>query len=74
MADGRVEVDARLNSSHVRNDVEHMNRELGRIGNGMDRTARDMRNTMGREMQGMAGDSEYYARKYRRAYGNEIGG
>ncbi|HDX9631461.1 TPA: carbamoyl-phosphate synthase large subunit [Bacillus cereus] len=74
MADGRVEIDARINNNNVRRDVQNINRELNRIGGGMGRTARDMRNNMGREMQGMVGDSEYYARKYRRAYGNEIGG
>lgn len=74
MADGRVEIDARINNNNVRRDVQNINRELNRIGGGMNRTARDMRNTMGREMQGMVGDSEYYARQYRRAYGDEIGG
>ncbi|WP_270343817.1 carbamoyl-phosphate synthase large subunit [Bacillus mobilis] len=74
MADGRVEIDARINNNNVRRDVQNINRELNRIGGGMGRTARDMRNNMGREMQGMVGDSEYYARQYRRAYGNEIGG
>ncbi|HFR4182856.1 MULTISPECIES: carbamoyl-phosphate synthase large subunit [Bacillus] len=74
MADGRVEIDARINNNNVRRDVQNINRELNRIGAGMNRTARDMRNNMGREMQGMVGDSEYYARKYRRAYGDEIGG
>ncbi|MDX5824221.1 carbamoyl-phosphate synthase large subunit [Bacillus cereus group sp. BfR-BA-02490] len=74
MADGRVEIDARINNNNVRRDVQNINRELNRIGGGMNRTARDMRNTVGREMQGMVGDSEYYARQYRRAYGDEIGG
>ena len=74
MADGRVEIDARINNNNVRRDVQNINRELNRIGGGMNRTARDMRNTMGREMNGMVGDSEYYARQYRRAYGDEIGG
>ncbi|MGG1339661.1 carbamoyl-phosphate synthase large subunit [Bacillus toyonensis] len=74
MADGRVEIDARINDDNVRRDVQNINRELNRIGGGMNSTARDMRNTMGREMQGMVGDSEYYARRYRRAFGNEIGG
>ncbi|HDR7242607.1 TPA: carbamoyl-phosphate synthase large subunit [Bacillus mobilis] len=74
MADGRVNIDTRLDTSNVRRDVQRVNTELGRIGAGMGSTARDMRNNMGREMQGMVGDSEYYARQYRRAYGNEIGG
>ncbi len=74
MADGRVDIETRLESGNIRRDVQRVNNELGRIGSNMNRTARDMRNTMGREMNGMVGDSEYYARKYRRAYGDEIGG
>ncbi|QEL88485.1 phage tail protein [Bacillus mycoides] len=74
MADGRVNIDTRLETGNVRNDVQRVNTELGRIGNNMGRTAAGMRNEMGRGMQGMVGDSEYYARQYRRAYGNEIGG
>ncbi|PEQ84180.1 carbamoyl-phosphate synthase large subunit [Bacillus cereus] len=74
MADGRVDIETRLESGNIRRDVQRVNNELGRIGSNMNGTARDVRNTMGREMNGMVGDSEYYARKYRRAYGNEIGG
>ncbi|MBG0964162.1 carbamoyl-phosphate synthase large subunit [Bacillus sp. SRB1LM] len=74
MADGRVNIDTRLETGNIRRDVQRVNNELGRIGSNMNRTARDMRNTMGREMNGMVGDSEYYARQYRRAYGDEIGG
>ncbi|PFO79956.1 carbamoyl-phosphate synthase large subunit [Bacillus cereus] len=74
MADGRVDIETRLESGNIRRDVQRVNNELGRIGSNMNRTARDMRNTMGQGMNGMVGDSEYYARKYRRAYGNEIGG
>ncbi|TKI94001.1 carbamoyl-phosphate synthase large subunit, partial [Bacillus wiedmannii] len=74
MADGRVNIDTRLETGHIRNDVQRVNTELGHIGNNMGRTAQGMRNEMGRGMQGMVGDSEYYARQYRRAYGNEIGG
>ncbi|KAA6457012.1 phage tail protein [Bacillus cereus] len=74
MADGRVDIETRLESGNIRRDVQRVNNELGRIGSNMNRTARDMRNTMGQEMNGMVGDSEYYARKYRRAYGDEIGG
>lgn len=74
MADGRVEIDTRLETGNIRSDVQRVNTELGRIGNNMGRTAQGMRNEMGRGMQGMVGDSEYYARQYRRAYGNEIGG
>ncbi|MFE9082239.1 carbamoyl-phosphate synthase large subunit [Bacillus mobilis] len=74
MADGRVNIDTRLETSNIRRDVQRVNAELGRIGNNMGRTAQGMRNEMGRGMQGMVGDSEYYARQYRRAYGNEIGG
>ncbi|WMY18281.1 carbamoyl-phosphate synthase large subunit (plasmid) [Bacillus tropicus] len=74
MADGRVDIETRLESGNIRRDVQRVNNELGRIGSNMNRTARDMRNTMGREMNGMVGDSEYYARQYRRAYGDEIGG
>ncbi|WOA60999.1 phage tail family protein [Bacillus mycoides] len=74
MSDGRVNIDTRLETGHIRNDVQRVNNELGRIGNNMGRTAQGMRNEMGRGMQGMVGDSEYYARQYRRAYGNEIGG
>lgn len=74
MADGRVNIDTRLETVNIRRDVQRVNAELGRIGNNMGRTAQGMRNEMGRGMQGMVGDSEYYARQYRRAYGNEIGG
>ncbi|ARO21601.1 carbamoyl-phosphate synthase large subunit (plasmid) [Bacillus tropicus] len=74
MADGRVNIDTRLETGNIRRDVQRINAELGRIGNNMGRTAQGMRNEMGRGMQGMVGDSEYYARQYRRAYGNEIGG
>ncbi|MGW6193955.1 carbamoyl-phosphate synthase large subunit [Bacillus cereus] len=74
MADGRVNIDTRIETGNVRNDVQRVNNELGRIGNNMGRTAQGMRNEMGRGMQSMVGDSEYYARQYRRAYGNEIGG
>ncbi|MBK5474348.1 carbamoyl-phosphate synthase large subunit [Bacillus sp. TH19] len=74
MSDGRVDIETRLDTGHVRSDVQRVNNELGRIGNNMGRTASGMRNEMGRGMQGMVGDSEYYARQYRRAYGNEIGG
>ncbi|MDA1582107.1 carbamoyl-phosphate synthase large subunit [Bacillus cereus group sp. TH228LC] len=74
MADGRVNIDTRLETGNIRRDVQRVNTELGRIGNNMGRTAQGMRNEMGRGMQGMVGDSEYYARQYRRAYGNEIGG
>ncbi|XLP26020.1 carbamoyl-phosphate synthase large subunit (plasmid) [Bacillus toyonensis] len=74
MSDGRVNIDTRLETGNIRNDVQRVNNELGRIGNNMGRTASGMRNEMGRGMQGMVGDSEYYARQYRRAYGNEIGG
>jgi len=74
MADGHVNIDTRLETGNIRRDVQRVNNELGRIGSNMNRTARDMRNTMGREMNGMVGDSEYYARQYRRAYGDEIGG
>ncbi|HHX7185527.1 carbamoyl-phosphate synthase large subunit [Bacillus cereus group sp. MYBK77-1] len=74
MADGRVNIDTRLETSNIRRDVQRVNAELNRIGNNMGRTAQGMRNEMGRGMQGMVGDSEYYARQYRRAYGNEIGG
>lgn len=74
MADGRVNIDTRLETGNIRRDVQRVNAELNRIGNNMGRTAQGMRNEMGRGMQGMVGDSEYYARQYRRAYGNEIGG
>ncbi|HDX9638977.1 TPA: carbamoyl-phosphate synthase large subunit [Bacillus mobilis] len=74
MADGHVNIDTRLETGNIRRDVQRVNSELGRIGNNMGRTAQGMRNEMGRGMQGMVGDSEYYARQYRRAYGNEIGG
>ncbi|EJR42149.1 hypothetical protein IIK_05652 [Bacillus cereus VD102] len=74
MADGRVDIETRLESGNIRRDVQRVNAELGRIGNNMGRAAQGMRNEMGRGMQGMVGDSEYYARQYRRAYGNEIGG
>ncbi|MGN4578392.1 carbamoyl-phosphate synthase large subunit [Bacillus cereus group sp. MYBK74-1] len=74
MADGRVNIDTRLETSNIRRDVQRVNAELNRIGNNMGRTAQGMRNEMSRGMQGMVGDSEYYARQYRRAYGNEIGG
>ena len=74
MADGRVDIETRLESDNIRRDVQRVNAELGRIGNNMGQAAQGMRNEMGRGMQGMVGDSEYYARQYRRAYGNEIGG
>lgn len=74
MADGRVDIETRLESGNIRRDVQRVNAELGRIGNNMGQAAQGMRNEMGRGMQGMVGDSEYYARQYRRAYGNEIGG
>lgn len=74
MADGRVNIDTRLETGNVRRDVQRVNTELGRIGNNMGRTAQGMRNEMGRGMQGMVGDSEHYARQYRRAYGDEVGG
>ncbi|KFL86132.1 carbamoyl-phosphate synthase large subunit [Bacillus paranthracis] len=74
MSDGRVDIETRLELDNIRRDVQRVNAELGRIGNNMGQAAQGMRNEMGRGMQGMVGDSEYYARQYRRAYGNEIGG
>lgn len=42
MADGRVEIDARINNNNVRRDVQNINRELNRIGEGMPNIARDI--------------------------------
>ncbi|WP_163255743.1 phage tail protein [Bacillus tropicus] len=42
MADGRVEIDARINNNNVRRDVQNINRELNRIGEGMPDIARDI--------------------------------
>lgn len=42
MADGRVEIDARINNNNIRRDVQNINRELNRIGEGMPDVARDI--------------------------------
>lgn len=47
MSDGRVNIDTRLQTGNVRNDVQRVNQELGQIGSNMGRVSRDMRNTFG---------------------------
>ncbi|HDR7795309.1 TPA: carbamoyl-phosphate synthase [Bacillus luti] len=56
MADGRVEIETRLDSSNIRRDVEQTNRELSRVGSNMGSTAREMRNTFGNEFTQMNRD------------------
>ncbi|HDX9500152.1 TPA: carbamoyl-phosphate synthase [Bacillus thuringiensis] len=54
--DGRVEIQARLDDSNIRRDVEQVNRELGRIGSNMGSVGREMRNTFGSEFSSMNRD------------------
>ncbi|MCC2397542.1 carbamoyl-phosphate synthase [Bacillus cereus] len=54
--DGRVEIQARLDDSNIRRDVEQVNRELGRIGSNMGSVGREMRNTFGSEFTSMNRD------------------
>lgn len=56
MADGQVQIQARLDSSQIRSDVERTNRELSRVGSNMGSTAREMRNTFGSEFTQMNRD------------------
>ncbi|EJQ77755.1 phage tail protein [Bacillus toyonensis] len=54
--DGRVEIQARLDNSNIRQDVETVNRELNRIGSNMGSVGREMRNTFGSEFASMNRD------------------
>ncbi|MES1053449.1 carbamoyl-phosphate synthase [Bacillus thuringiensis] len=49
MADGRVEIDTRLDTGNIRSDVQRVNRELGQVGSNMSQVGREMRNTFGNE-------------------------
>jgi len=73
MADGRVEIDARINNNNVRRDVQNINRELNRIGEGMPNVARDIADettarfdSMGRRIRyAYRGTSDEARRMYR---------
>ncbi|WP_242227166.1 carbamoyl-phosphate synthase [Bacillus cereus group sp. BfR-BA-01315] len=63
MADGSVKIDARIDNSNIRSDVERINRELGRMGSNMGSVARTIRdafnseiNNLGSNVQGNVSD------------------
>ncbi|WP_260632235.1 phage tail protein [Bacillus bingmayongensis] len=47
MADGRVEIDTRLDTGNIRSDVQRVNDELNRIGDGVADAARDLTDEVG---------------------------
>ncbi|MBJ8031440.1 carbamoyl-phosphate synthase, partial [Bacillus cereus group sp. N21] len=56
MADGSVKIDARIDNSNIRSDVERINRELGRMGSNMGSVARTIRDAFNSEMNNLGGN------------------
>ncbi|PGF01635.1 carbamoyl-phosphate synthase, partial [Bacillus pseudomycoides] len=56
MADGSVKIDARIDNSNIRSDVERINRELGRMGSNMSSVARTIRQAFNSEINNLGGN------------------
>ncbi|MGG3528918.1 carbamoyl-phosphate synthase [Bacillus pseudomycoides] len=56
MADGSVKIDARIDNSNIRSDVERINRELGRMGSNMSSVARTIRDAFNSEINNLGGN------------------
>ncbi|PGD69069.1 carbamoyl-phosphate synthase, partial [Bacillus pseudomycoides] len=53
MADGSVKIDARIDNSNIRSDVERINRELGRMGSNMSSVGRTIRQAFNSEINNL---------------------
>ncbi|UNP84830.1 phage tail protein [Bacillus mycoides] len=51
MADGRVEIETRLDRSNLRRDVQQVNRELEQVGNNMGQAGRDANREMASQLR-----------------------
>lgn len=56
MADGSVKIDARIDNSNIRSDVERINRELGRMGSNMSSVGRTIRQAFNSEINNLGGN------------------
>ncbi|WP_042761416.1 hypothetical protein, partial [Streptococcus sobrinus] len=58
MADGRVEIDARINNTNIRKDVEETNKELQRVGENMGQAGKQATKQMSQNLTDMSNSAK----------------